>query len=232
MERKQKSPGAASASNFTIILGYPFLHKTEIQFSSRISTIFLRQNNAPVHFLRFHRQQPMTDYYRHFWSNFFGKVNFSLSFDHSPKRWLSSSTIIPKPRKQIQKTFNDGVHAQSKFMYQSYCSGQSPSLSKAVIVSQPKKILSSILLQPKVSKKPICLERLKKRIAGDFEVAVADYAKLNEQFPNSVQSWFNWVGLRVETENFALATFRFEQALSEGAAPEDLLGCSQCPFID
>ena len=58
------------------------------------------------------------------------------------------------------------------------------------------------------------------KIAGDFEGAVLELRKLNEQFPNSVEILVQLGRALVETENFALATFRFEQALSEGAAPE------------
>ena len=68
-------------------------------------------------------------------------------------------------------------------------------------------------------KTPDLSEAIAKRIEGDLETAIQILRKQNDEFPDSHEILVQ-LGRSLDAENFALAAFRFEQALSCGAPDE------------
>ena len=63
-------------------------------------------------------------------------------------------------------------------------------------------------------------EALSKRIEGKPKEAIKLLRKLNEQFPQSSEVLVQLGRALIDAKEFALAAFRFEQAISKGAANE------------
>ena len=69
-------------------------------------------------------------------------------------------------------------------------------------------------------KTPDLSEAIAKRIEGDLETAIQILRKQNDEFPDSHEILVQLGRSLFDAENFALAAFRFEQALSCGAPDE------------